>query len=102
MILSPLLVFEGDERGDTNESLFIGVIPATRTLSMKCCLRMSRDPGLIATPFLWNEALASHSSITNVTSIQVSCNLFGIPAHDSSSFHRTLTRGRDDPEKNWG
>ncbi len=51
MILSPLLVFEGDERGDTNESLFIGVIPATRPPSMKCWAFMSRDPGLNATPF---------------------------------------------------
>jgi hypothetical protein len=35
-------------------------------------------------------------------SIQVTCNFLGIPAHDSSSFHRTLERGRDDPDKNWG
>src|SRR5260221_14783399 len=29
-------------------------------------------------------------------SIKVTCNLLGIPAHDSSSFHRTPLRGRDD------
>src|SRR5260221_11804392 len=43
-------------------------------------------------------------------SIQVTCNLLGIPAHDSSSFHRTPLRGRDDsscwclrlrPTRNW-
>jgi hypothetical protein len=38
--------------------IFIGVIPATHPSSMKCCLRMSRDPGLNAAPFLWNKALA--------------------------------------------
>jgi hypothetical protein len=57
--------------------IFIGVIPptsrdatsgqaATHSLSMKCCLGMSRDPDLIAASFLWNKALVSHSSITSV------------------------------------
>src|SRR5258708_8979058 len=29
-------------------------------------------------------------------SIQVTCNLLGIPAQDSASFHRTALSGRDD------
>ena len=70
---------EGNHKMKVPAPIFFRGHPGHALVVNEMLVSMSRDPYLITATFLWNKALASHSSITNVAFYQSGLQRVGDP-----------------------